>query len=378
MSDIISPLSGNAAEEPMIESKAEQNPQAEEQPLPAEKEGMGVALVGLGSYATNQIAKALEETAYCRLVGLVSGDEAKLEQWRKRYNLDEKNVYTYDTFDEIVSNRDIDIVYIALPNSLHAEYVIRAARAGKHVICEKPMATNVEDCHRMIEACKMAGVRLSIGYRLHFDPFNQEMMRLGQSRILGSIDQAEAVHCMDVGNKNQWRLNKTLAGGGPLMDLGIYCIQAALYTIGELPVAVEARFHAKTNAEKFRDVEEGLSWEMHFPLGVKAVCETSYSRDVNFLRAETVSGQWFELRPAFLYDGLRGETSEGPMNLVPVNQQAAQLDDFAFCIQNDMPTRVPGEMGLRDVEILMAIYEAAATGSKVDLELHEFKKLIEI
>lgn len=377
MSDIVSPLSGNAADEPLIASEKESEPSTERQPLPIGKTRLGIALVGLGTYSSQQLAPAIQQSTYCSLAGVVSGDADKREQWRKRYRLDLKNVYTYDTFDQIASNRNIDIVYVALPNALHAEYVIRAARAGKHVICEKPMATTVEDCHRMIDACNTAGVRLSIGYRLHFDPFNQEMMRLGQGHIFGTVDHVTAAHCMNVGNADQWRLNKSLAGGGPLMDLGVYCVQAALYTIGELPLSIDAKFHPKTNPKKFKDVEEGIHWEMDFPLGIKAVCETSYSRNENLLHADAVSG-WFELQPAFLYSGLKGRTSEGPMELAAVNQQAAQLDDFAFCIQNNTPSRVPGEMGLRDVEILTAIYQSAKTGKKVDLQLHEFKSLMEI
>lgn len=377
MTDIVSSLSGKVEDEPFAATEKEQEPETEKQPLAVEKTRLGVALVGAGSYSSRQLAPALQQTAYCRLAGVVSGDAAKRAQWRDRYSLDEKNIYGYENFDDIASNEDIDIVYVALPNALHAEYVIRAARAGKHVICEKPMATSVEDCHRMIDACRNAGVRLSIGYRLHFDPFNQEMMRLGQSHTLGSIDRVVATHCMEVGRDDQWRLNKRLAGGGPLMDLGIYCVQGALYTIGELPLAVEAKFHPKTNPQKFSDVEEGIHWQMDFPLGVKAICDTSYSRDINILSAEAMSG-WFELQPAFLYSGLQGRTSEGPMKLTPVNQQAAQLDDFAFCIQNNTPSRVPGEMGLRDVEIIMAIYESARTGTKVELQLHEFRNLIEI
>ncbi|HEX8038172.1 MAG TPA: Gfo/Idh/MocA family oxidoreductase, partial [Chryseosolibacter sp.] len=261
--------------------------------------------------------------------------------------------------------------------SMHAEFVIRAARAGKHVICEKPMATTLDDCHKMIRACKEAGVKFSLGYRLHFDPFNQEMMRLGQNQVLGSVDRVIAKHCMDVGDPGQWRLKRDLAGGGPLMDLGIYCIQGALYTIGELPIAVTAIFQNKSNPEKFRDVEEGIEWQMEFPLGVTASCETSYSTNVNLLHADAVSG-WFELQPAYVYSGLKGQTSDGPMNLQAVNQQAEQMDDFALCIQNDSPTRVPPEMGLRDMQIILAVYEAACTGRKVRLHLDEFQNLIEI
>jgi predicted dehydrogenase len=375
MTDIISSLSGNIADEPVMDDQAAT--QSRVQNLPAEEKKLGIALVGLGTYSEKQLAPALKETMYCRLAGIVSGSEEKRAKWQRQYNLKEKNLYDYANFDSIRTNSDIDIVYVVLPNAMHAEYVIRAARAGKHVICEKPMATSIEDCHRMIEACKEAGVKLSLGYRLHFDPFNQEMMRLGQNKVFGSIERITARNGMDVGKKDQWRLNSHLAGGGPLMDVGIYCVQGVLYTLGELPIAVTAAFHEKTDPRKFDEVEEGISWEMEFSSGVTARCECSYKNESDVLRSEAANG-WFELQPAYAYNGLKGQTSEGRMIINSINQQAAQMDDFALCVQNQSQTRVPGEMGLRDVEILLAIYESAQTGRRVELHLEEFTRLIEM
>jgi len=375
MKDIISSLSGNVSEGTGKEDQA--TTQSNPQNLPAEERKLGIALVGLGTYSEKQLAPALRETMYCRLAGVVSGSEEKRAKWQRQYNLAEKNLYSYDNFDSIRTNTDIDIVYVVLPNAMHAEWVIRAARAGKHVICEKPMATSVEDCRRMIDACKDAGVILSLGYRLHFDPFNQEMMRLGQSKIYGSLTELTANNGMDVGASDQWRLKHDLAGGGPLMDVGIYCVQGVLYTLGELPVAVTATFHEKTDKRKFREVEEGISWEMEFPSGVKARCQCSYKNESDLLRAEASDG-WFELQPAYAYNGLKGETSEGWMMITSVNQQAAQMDDFALCVQNRSATRVPGEMGLRDVQILLAIYESARSGRRVELHLQEFAGLTEM
>ncbi len=372
MNDIISSRSGN----PEKESATAQHPQTAPKHLPAEEKKLGVALVGLGTYSEKELAPALMETSYCRLAGVVSGSAEKREKWSRLYQLDAKNLYSYDNFDEIATNRDIDIVYVVLPNALHAEYVIRAARAGKHVICEKPMATTSDDCRRMLDACRAARVKLSIGYRLHFDPFNQEMMRLGQGNLLGSIERVIAKNGMDVGPKGQWRLSRKLAGGGPLMDVGIYCVQGAIYTIGELPLAVSARFLPINDADKFSEVEEAIEWEMEFPLGVKAYCQSSYSQEADLLRAETVSG-WFELQPAYAYDGLKGKSSEGPLMLESVNQQAMQMDDFALCIQNGSDSRVSGEMGLRDLKILLAIYESAETSQRVELDLEEFRYLVE-
>jgi predicted dehydrogenase len=341
------------------------------------KKKLGVALVGLGTYSSGELGPALKQTTHCYLAGVVSGDPGKRNKWREEYNLSDKNLYSYEAFDGIKDNSDIDIVYVVLPNDMHAEFVIRAAKAGKHVICEKPMDVSVEQCRRMIEACEDAGVKLSIGYRLHFDPYNQEMMRLGQHAVLGSVKKVIAKNGMDVGQKDQWRLKYEKAGGGPLMDLGIYCVQGVVYTLGELPVSVNARFDTKTDPDKFSEVEEGISWEMEFPNGVIAYCETSYTKEYNVLRAETDKG-WFELQPAFEYRGLKGRTSQGILHFPEINQQARQMDDFAQCIMENKSSRVPGEMGLRDVEILMAVYESARTGRKVELHLEPFEKLVEM
>src|SRR5690606_23331209 len=123
---------------------------------------------------------------HCYLAGIVTGTPAKEKQWASRYNIPEKNIYNYENFDSIALNPDIDIVYVVLPIFMHKEFTIRAAQAGKHVICEKPMAMNVRECEEMIAACTKANRLLSIGYRLHFEPYNMEMMRLGQQKVFGN------------------------------------------------------------------------------------------------------------------------------------------------------------------------------------------------
>lgn len=334
---------------------------------------LGIALVGLGSYSTNQLAPALQETELCKLAGIVTGSPEKIPVWQNRYDIQDKNVYNYENFDTIAENEDIDIIYIVLPNGMHAEYTIRAAHTGKHVICEKPMATSVEDCQAMITACDEAGVKLSIGYRLHFEPHNKEMMRFGQNEVYGSVEKIRAENGFKIRNGG-WRLDKELSGGGPLTDLGIYCIQGAIYTKGEVPVSVTAQYHEATDKEKFNEVEQGIDWQMQFEDGSVADCKTSYAQSLNILRAETEQNEWFKLRPAYPYSGIQGYTSKGPMNFKQVNQQARQMDDFADCIINNRETPVPGEMGLRDVNIIYAIYEAADKGEKVKIEREtEFK-----
>ncbi|MGA0560557.1 Gfo/Idh/MocA family protein [Larkinella sp. VNQ87] len=328
---------------------------------------LGIALVGLGKYSEGQLAPALEKTKLCRLAGIVTGTPDKVEKWKDQYKIPDKNVYNYQTFDQIADNPDIDIVYVVLPNSMHAEYVIRAAEAGKHVICEKPMATNAVDAQKMIEACNKAGKKLSIGYRLHFEPHNLEMMRLGQQKVYGPVKKIYAQNGQKQGNDTPWRLNRKLGGGGPLPDVGIYCLQGAIYTKGEIPIAVTAKFHPITDKEKFKNVEEGVDFQLHFPDGTMADCRTSYNEKYNLLRAEADQG-WFELSPAYAYEGLKGKTSQGDMDIENVPQQARQMDAFADCILNNKETTVPGEMGLRDVQFIEAIYRAAETGQKVSTQ----------
>ncbi|RPD48099.1 Gfo/Idh/MocA family protein [Paracnuella aquatica] len=329
------------------------------------KEKLGIALVGLGSYSEGQLAPALQQTAHCYLAGIVTGSEEKAKKWQVQYNIPETNTYNYQNFEDIAHNSDIDIIYIVLPNSMHAEYVIRAATTGKHIICEKPMALSVEDCNRMIDACNKAGVQLSIGYRLHFEPFNAEMMRIGKEQPFGPLKKIKSDHGM--ADTDGWRIEKALSGGGPLQDLGIYCIQACRYTTGTEPIAVTAQEGAKTKPEKFKDVEESMTWQMEFPGGITAECSTTYVKRMSYLRAEAERG-FAELDPAFDYNGLQGKTGDGPMQFADINQQAAQMDDFALALKEGRPTPVPGEMGRQDVAIIQAIYKAMETGQRVELK----------
>jgi predicted dehydrogenase len=344
--------------------------------LPPERK-LGVALVGLGKYSTGQLAPALQQTKLCRLVGIVTGSPAKAAKWKEQYQLADKDIYNYKTFDRIIDNPNIDVVYVVTPNALHAEFAVRAAQAGKHVLCEKPMATTVADARHMIAASKKAGKQLSIGYRLHFEPHHQALMRLGQTQAYGKINKLLSDNGFRFNNDTPWRVSKSLAGGGPLMDMGIYCLQGCLYTKGQVPLSVTAKFDPKPDDPLFREVESGMSWQLNFADGSTADCRTSYAENLSGrLRAEATNG-WLELQPAFGYGGLAGQTSKSPnpLALPNINQQAAQMDDFANCILHNKPTRVPGEMGLRDVQLLLAIYRAAETGQKIPT--NEVQQLID-
>lgn len=333
-----------------------------------DREKLGVALVGLGNYATGQLAPALQETKKCELAGIVTGTPSKAETWSKKYDIPDENVFDYETYDQIAENDDIDIIYVVLPNGMHAEYTIRAAEAGKHVICEKPMATSVEECRKMIDACDRAGTKLAVGYRLHFEPHNQRVMELGQQEVFGPVNAMQAGLGFRIpdGATDEphiaWRLDKDMAGGGALMDVGIYAIQAGRYVTGEEPVAVSAQEY-KTRPDVFTEVDETIFFQMEFPGGTRLSGSTSYNANFNRLYGAAREG-WFELQPAYAYDGIQGRTHEGPMEISNVNQQARQMDAFTECIREDRPTRVSGEEGLRDLQVIDAIYRSIESGGQ--------------
>jgi predicted dehydrogenase len=325
---------------------------------------LGIALVGLGNYATNQLAPALQETSHCYLSGIVTGTPDKAVKWKTQYNIPEQNVYNYDNFDRIADNKSIDVVYVVLPNSMHHEFVIRAASAGKHVFCEKPMAISVKECEEMIEACKKTGVRLFIGYRLHSDPYHKAAMKFGTENSDG-IKYVQSEFGFKIGDPNQWRLKKSLAGGGAMMDLGIYAIQAARYSMGIEPSSVTAQEY-KTDFKKFAEVDESITWQMEFSGGHVSNSSTSYSYPANrlYIGAER---KWFELFPAFSYRGIKGATNNGELNFPAINQQATQMDDFSKCIINNSESNASGEEGLKDLKVIEAIYKSIQLRTKMML-----------
>jgi predicted dehydrogenase len=328
---------------------------------------LGFALVGLGSLSTNQIAPALQKTKYCRLAGIVTGHPAKAEVWKAKYNIPDKNIYNYDTMGQMADNPDIDVVYVVTPNALHAEHTIKAAQAGKHVLSEKPMEVSVEKCQQMIDACKKADRQLAVGYRLHFDPYHLECVRLAREKVFGDLKMIEAGFGFRSGDPKQWRLNRALSGGGPLMDVGIYALQATRYLTGEEPVLVSA-VASTTDPVKFKDIEDCITWQLKFPSGVIANCSSTYrSNGMDYFTAYAENG-WFGLGPAYDYLGIKARRSDGQtMTFDPFDQFVAEMDDFAQCILNNQPTKVSGEEGLRDIKIMMAIYEAAKTGKTLSL-----------
>ena len=324
------------------------------------KKKLGLALMGLGYYSTQILGPTMQMCKNTYLAGIVTGTPSKAEEWTAKYNLKKENIYNYDNFDDIIKNDEIDIVYVVLPNALHKEFTIRAAKAGKHVICEKPMAINAADCREMIAACEENNVRLSIGYRMHFEPNTQEIMRLAKDKDFGDIRQISAGAGFNMNFFDSWKSKKELYGGA-MMDMGVYPLQAARYSTGEEPISVSAQTF-KIRPDKI-EADEVTSFQLQFPSGTVANCETGFHANFNYLKVRCENG-WYELEPFSSYNGIQGKKIKGEFNFPQVNQQARQMDEVAWCIMNDKPMRVTGGEGVNDMIVVEKIWESIAQGGK--------------
>jgi predicted dehydrogenase len=326
--------------------------------------GVGYCIVGLGRISLRQFMPALKMSQKAHVAALVSGSRAKAEKTAADYGVHPKNIYNYQTYDAIGDNPDIDAVYIALPNGMHAEYSIRAARAGKHVLCEKPMANTAAECEQMLAASRKAQRKLMVAYRCQFEPTHLRAIREIREGRIGRLLVIESCFGFNIA-KGEWRLNRKLAGGGPLMDVGVYSLQAARYLSGEEPAVIHASSSVITQDGRFTEVEENLVWGMRFPSGVLANCATSYGSSIgNYVRAVGSQGS-IRLEPAFSYDGLRiriqaqgqpviEEATDDPQP----RQFLREADHFADCIRENREPKAGGEDGLRDMRIVEAIYRA--------------------
>lgn len=330
---------------------------------------LGYAIVGIGAIA-GEMMPALAKAKFSKLTGFVSGHPEKARHFAHLYGVQEKNIYNYENYDQIASNPEIDAVYIALPNSMHAEYTIRAAKAGKHVLCEKPMCTSVEDAEAMVSACREARRRLMVAYRLRYERYNLEAIKMCREKKFGPIKMIDAEFTFVIGDPKQWRLNRVLSGGGSLMDIGPYCLQAARYLSGEEPVSVYAESWS-SDPVKFNSCEESIAFMLKFPSGVIANCYTSYGADgVNRYRAAGPSG-WVQMDPAYSYLGLVQQYYQVGKTTVTQastwDQFTTEIDAFSDAIAHDRDVTTPGEEGLRDMKIMMACYESARSGKTVSL-----------
>ncbi len=303
------------------------------------------------------------------MVAFVSGHPDKANKLALRYGVNPKNIYNYQNYDTIRDNPEVDIIYIVLPNGMHAEYTVRGLQAGKHVLSEKPMANTPAECQQMIDAGRKANRKLMVAYRCRYEPYNQEAIRMARQQELGPTKVILADHGFNIGDPKQWRLNKALAGGGSLMDIGIYSLNASRYLTGEEPTEINAMMYTTPGDIRFKEVEETINFQLRFPSGILSNCTSSYGYSgQNRYRVVTTKG-WFELEPATTYSGLRMYVHHDNITeerLLPVRDHfALEMDHMSSCVMENKEPLTPGEEGLRDLTIMMSIYEAARSGKTV-------------
>ena len=360
-------ISASAFALPMLPSvHNEKLPNLREEPYQGRQ--LRVAIMGLGGYGT-RVADAMRDCKRAKLTGVISGTPSKIKNWQSKYGIPEKNCYNYDNFDAIKNNPDIDAVYIITPNALHKEQAVRVARAGKHVICEKPMAINAAEGQEMVDACRKASVKLLVGYRMHLEANTLQIINMRNDGAFGKILFFQGLSGFRIGNPNQWRLDKKLAGGGAMMDIGIYSINGARYMIGEEPVWVTAQ-ETKTDPQKFKEgVDETIQFQLGFPGGAVASCLSTYS--MNNLDRFFLNGEkgFAELHPATGYGPIKGKTHLGELNNPHITHQTVQMDEMAGIILENKKPLVPldGEEGLKDLKIIDAIYRAVQQDGRVEL-----------
>jgi predicted dehydrogenase len=344
------------------------------QPDDAGGRKIGYCIVGLGRISMGQFMPGVKLSKRSRIAALVSGHRPKAERVASQYGVSTKAIYDYEHYEEIAHNPEIDAVYIALPNGMHAEYTVRAAKAGKHVLCEKPMANSVDECEQMITVCRQANRKLMIAYRCRYEPTNLKAVELVRQGYAGKVEMLNCSFGFNIA-PGEWRLNKKMAGGGPLVDVGIYCIQATRYLTGEEPSLVEAYSSVIDHDGRFNEVEENLAWNFRFPSGILASCATSYGSNFIGDYARVIGSKgMLELNPAFVYEGLHlsgkaegGKAVDMPDPEAAPRQFTREADYFAGCILENRQPLTAGEEGLRDARLITAIYRACAEGRPVPL-----------
>jgi predicted dehydrogenase len=329
---------------------------------------VGYAVIGLGRISKLFMA-GVQGSNNSKVTALVSGHPEKAAMYAEKYGVPKSSIYNYENMDSLRDNKDVQAVYIGLPNSMHAEYTIRSAKTGKNVLCEKPIAVSVAEAEAMIDACNAANVKLMIAYRLHLEPTNLRAIKLIRDGAIGKVQSIQSTYGFNCG-AGEWRLDKALAGGGPLMDVGIYCLNATRYLTGEEPSEFSAYAYSDPNDPRFATVEQNLNWISKFPSGVVASCSTTYDAPMEGYFRVYGSGGWVEVGPAFNYDGLhlRAEfhkPGQKPTLIDEPNPEknpidfTREADHFSNCVLHNQTPITPGEEGLRDIKYIREIYRSA-------------------
>lgn len=328
------------------------------------------AIVGLGHIAQEAVLPAFSHAHNCSLTALVSGDDEKLEKLGERYGVE--RTLGYERYDELLESGAVDAVYIAVPNKLHADYAVRAAHRGVHVLCEKPMATTEEECERMILAARSNDVRLMVAYRLHFERINLEVADLLRNGDIGEPRIFSSVLSQNVA-RGDVRLAPLEAGGGSVFDMGIYCINAARYLFGAEPTEVSARSHSGRDP-RFVACDEMTSALLGFPDGRIAQFTSSFGAvrsgeyRVVATRGEVIVHNAYDYAKDMSYQVHTSTGGTRTLRMSRHDQFAPQLIYFSDCIRQHRDPEPGGLEGYADVRIIRAIHRAAKTGARVELE----------
>jgi predicted dehydrogenase len=325
------------------------------------------AIVGLGSFAIGQVIPGFGDARQSRMTAFVSGNPAKARDLGARYGV--SRFYDYANYDTIADDLEIDCVYIVLPVGLHAEYTIRALEAGKHVLCEKPMASTSAECEAMVAAAKASGRQLGVAYRVHFEPNNREALRRIRAGEIGAMRHIQCDHGFNASldyPPHKWRLQKALAGGGSMYDVGVYGINTSLMMLEEEPVEVSATYSYPRDDPRFTEVEGGIDWRMRMASGISVQGSSSYCYSPYAARQRYFGSEAsLVMDPATTYydNNLVMEGGGQPRQEIDAGnaamQFAAQVDGFSKAARANRPHLTPGEMGLRDIRLIEAMYRSA-------------------
>jgi predicted dehydrogenase len=324
---------------------------------------IGFAVVGLGNIAQSSVLPAFANCKHAQLVALVGRDKKRNIQLARKFDVDSH--YLSEEFADCLANPEISAAYIATPQGEHAGLTIQAAKAGKHVLCEKPLAATLAQSAAMVEGCRRSGVLLMTAYRKYFEPSTLYLKRLIREGKLGRIDVMHTAfsELHSPGKSLPWLLSAKMAGGGPLMDLGVYCVNTSRWLVGEDPMEVSAESWVNDPA-RYNEVEEGISFRLRFRSGLVVHGSSSYgAAPSSFLYVQGSAG-WASLSPAFPFDETRrltakigGRTFKKSFSVV--DEFAPEIDAFAKAIQNHIDVEPDGVQGHRDMVIIDAIYRSA-------------------
>jgi predicted dehydrogenase len=334
---------------------------------------IGYAVVGLGRISEVAVLPAFSQCEKSRLIAVVSGDARKARRLGKRFGAGKS--YTYDQLEECLADPLVQAVYIATNNSTHAEFTMAAAEAGKHVLCEKPMAPSVKLCQKMIDSCRAHCVKLMIAYRKYLEPASIEFKRLVRSGRLGrlKIIHTAFTFYFPAGQTRHWHMDRQLSGGGALVDVGVYCVNTVRWLLDQEPMEATA-YSWTVDPHRFVEVEESISFQLKFPEGILMEASASFgAAQCSFIQVMGEKG-WAALNPAYAFDEERrifgkigGKWFEKKFE--PMEEFHLELDHLAECIQQDKNPLPDGEAGKRDVAVMEAIYEAARRGKEVAVRI---------